>query len=239
MGKHGEHWALVRSAFIAAFCLLAAPVDACRLALVLAMDVSSSVDDVEDQLQRRGLAAALVSPQVIDAFFISTDPVALQVFEWSGPGHQTDIIDWTMIQSPADLLAVSEKLSNSVRSASGLPTAMGYALAHASIQLQNAPKCLFQTIDVAGDGPNNAGFGPGSVFASFPFDGVTVNGLVISADEDKAQAYYQTEVIRGPLSFVEVADGFADFETTMQRKLIRELTAQVIGHAAPQTEDHG
>lgn len=239
MGKHGKHRPLVRPAFIAAICLLASPADACRLALVLAMDVSSSVDDAEDLLQRNGLAAALWAPQVQDAFFISPDPVALQVFEWSGRGHQTELIGWTMIQKPADLLAVAAKLSNSMRSASGLPTAMGHALAYASIQLQDAPPCLFQTIDMAGDGANNAGFSPASVYATFPFDGVTVNGLVIGEVESGAQGYYETEVIRGPASFVEVASAFADFEATMQRKLIRELTVHVIGGAVTPTKDQG
>jgi hypothetical protein len=230
---------LVKSAFIAAFCLLAAPAEACRLALVLAMDVSSSVDDAEDRLQRNGLAAALLSPQVQDAFFISADPVALQVFEWSGRGHQTNLVDWTMIRSPADLLAIAAQLSSSMRSASGLPTAMGHALAHASIQLQDAPPCLFQTIDMAGDGANNAGFSPASVYATFQFDGVTVNGLVINETDRSALTYYATEVIRGPLSFVEVADGFADFEVTMQRKLIRELSAQIVGATTATTKGQG
>ena len=229
----------MKPAFIAAFCLLAAPADACRLALVLAMDVSSSVDNAEDLLQRNGLAAALVSPQVQDAFFISPDPVALQIFEWSGRGHQTELVGWTMIQAPSDLLVVASKLSNSMRSASGLPTAMGHALAYASIQLQDAPHCLFQTIDMAGDGANNAGFEPASVYATFPFDGVTVNGLVIREGENGAQRYYETEVMRGPLSFVEVASGFADFESTMQRKLIRELDVQIIGSTVTPTKDQG
>jgi hypothetical protein len=239
LGQHGKHWSLVKPAFIAAFCLLAAPAEACRLALVLAMDVSSSVDDAEDRLQREGLAAALLSPQVQDAFFISPDPVALQVFEWSGRGHQTDLIGWTVIQTPADLNAVAARLSNSMRSASGLPTAMGHALAHASIQLQNAPPCLFQTIDMAGDGANNAGFQPASVYATFPFEGVTVNGLVISETDNNALTYYATEVIRGPRSFVEVANGFAEFEATMQRKLIRELSAQIVGSTTARTKERG
>lgn len=203
------------------------------------MDISSSVDDAEDLLQRNGLAAALLAPQVQDAFFISPDQVALQIFEWSGRDNQTELIGWTMIQTPADLLAVSAKLSNSMRSARGLPTAMGHALAYASIQLQDAPPCLFQTIDMAGDGANNAGFRPASVYATFPFDGVTVNGLVNREDENGAQGYYEAEVIRSPLSFVEVANGLSDFEAAMQRKLTRELIAQVIGGTVASTKDQG
>ncbi|WP_375256075.1 DUF1194 domain-containing protein [Yoonia sp.] len=202
------------------------------MALVLALDVSSSVDEAEDRLQRNGLARALLSPDVQDAFFLGADPVALQIFEWSGRGHQTNLIDWVIIENPADLEGVAAGLTASSRSARGLPTAMGYALAHASVMLQKAPACSLQTIDMAGDGANNAGFGPQSVYATFPFEGVTVNGLVIQTDNNAALDYYDSKVIRGPLAFVEVANGFADFEAAMRRKLIRELSAQVIGRAA-------
>jgi hypothetical protein len=155
MGKHGKHQSLVRIGFIAACCMIAAPAEACRLALLLAMDVSSSVDDTEDLLQRNGFAAALLSPQVQYAFFISPDPVALQVYEWRGRGHQTDLVGWLIIRTPSDLSFVANKLANCMRSTRGLPTAMGHTLAYASMKLQTAPPCLFQTINVAGDGVNS------------------------------------------------------------------------------------
>ena len=239
MGKYGKHRALVRAGFIAVCCMIAQPADACRLALVLAMDVSSSVDETEYLLQRNGLAAALLSPQVQDAFFVSPDPAALQIFEWSGQGHQTELVSWRMIRTPGDLSTVANQLTEGMRSARGLPTAMGHALAYASIKLQEAPNCLFQTIDMAGDGVNNAGFGPASVYATFPFDGVTVNGLVISGNDDATFGFYTDQVLRGPLAFVETADGFADFEAAMQRKLIRELSSQVIGRRSNATGEHG
>ena len=229
MGQHGKHWSLVKAGLIACLCLAAAPVEACRLALVLALDVSSSVDADEDLLQRNGLAAALRAPEVQAAFFANPDPVALHIFEWSGQRNQTDLLDWTMIETPADLGHVANTLAGSIRMTDDMPTAMGYALGYASIKLQRAPTCLFQTIDMAGDGPNNDGFGPASAYAAFPFDGVTVNGLVITAEGDEMEDYYRREVIRGPLAFVEVANGFADFETAMRRKLVRELTSQIIG----------
>lgn len=230
---------MVRAAIIGAFCVFAAPVDACRLALVLALDVSSSVDDAEDQLQRGGLAAALLSQPVQDAFFISPEPVALHIFEWSGRGHQTDLVGWTIIEAPDDLAAIASHLTNSMRSASGLPTAVGHALAYASITLQKAPDCLFQTIDIAGDGANNEGFGPSSVYATFPFEGVTVNGLVITNADMNAQAYYTDQVMRGPLAFVEIARYYTDFADEMQRKLIRELSSQVMGRLSAQHLEQG
>jgi hypothetical protein len=218
---------------------IAAPAEACRLALVLAMDVSSSVDDTEDRLQRNGLAAALMPSQVQNAFFISPDPVALHVFEWSGRGHQTDLVEWIIIRTPSDLSVVANQLTNSMRNARSLPTAMGHALAYASMKLLTAPPCLFQTIDMAGDGVNNAGFGPDNVYATFPFDGVTVNGLVITDNDDTALGYYIDQVMRGPLAFVEIAKDFTDFEVAMQRKLIRELSSQIMGRKLDQNGAQG
>ena len=196
---------------------------------MLALDVSSSVDAGEDVLQRKGMAAALLAPEVEAAFFASPDPVALQIFEWSGDRYQTDLLDWTMIRSPADLFDAANTLAGSTRGTNDMPTAMGYALGYAAIKLQKAPDCLFQTIDMAGDGVNNDGFAPANAYAAFPFDGVTVNGLVIATTDNTAQTYYETEVIRGPQAFVEVANGFADFERAMRRKLVRELSAQIMG----------
>ncbi|MEO1640233.1 MAG: DUF1194 domain-containing protein [Pseudomonadota bacterium] len=229
MGEHGKHRSLVRAALFTLLCLWAAPAAACRLALVLAVDVSSSVDGTEDQLQRGGLATALISPEVQSAFFVSDDPVALMVFEWSGRDHQTVILPWTLVSSQADLLLAAETIRNSTRSVSNAPTAMGHALGFASQQLQVGPQCLFQTIDVSGDGVNNDGFGPALAYATFPFDGITVNGLVITGAPDSPVSYFEEQVKRGPLSFVEIADGFADFAAAMERKLIKELSARIIG----------
>lgn len=206
---------------------------ACRLALVLAIDVSSSVDAQEDALQRGGLAAALIAPQVQDAFFVSSDPVALAVYEWSGRYNQEVLIDWTFIQSPVDLLAASERIRTSTRSHDEFPTAMGYALGYAATMLDRGPQCLFQTIDMAGDGENNDGFGPVEAYAAFPFDGVTVNGLVVNSGDYEGEVllipYFREEVIRGPGAFIEVAQGFAQYAEAMERKLIRELGVFAIG----------
>jgi hypothetical protein len=228
MGQYGKYGPLVRAA-LAAWVLLASPAEACRLALVLALDVSSSVDFVEDQLQRRGLAHALEAPDVQAAFLASPDPVALYVFEWSGPGRQTTLLDWQMITSADDLAASAARIASSQRSTTGEQTALGDALAFALRQFETGPACIFRTIDITGDGPSNAGPSPEAVYASLAFDGVLVNGLVIDAGAIDVTDYYENRVKRGPGAFVEIARGFSEFETTMERKLIRELSSQVIG----------
>lgn len=215
--------------------LLALPQSAaaCRLALVLALDVSSSVDAAEDALQRGGMARALRDPDVQAAFFASPDPVALMVYEWSGRYNQAKLLDWTLIENLDILNRAADTIGRSPRSHNDFPTAMGYALGFAATELQAAPDCLFQTIDMSGDGINNDGFGPAEAYNAFPLANVTVNGLVVNAAEFASEvnliSFYETEVIKGPGAFIEVAQGFEDYARALRRKLIRELSAQIIG----------
>ena len=214
---------------------LAAPLAAaqCRLALLLALDVSSSVDAQEDALQRHGLAAALIAPEVVDAVFASPLPVALAAYEWSGRHKQQVLADWRLIRSRADLLGLAETIGRSRRSHTEFPTAMGYALGYGAGLLSRAPDCLYRTLDIAGDGENNEGFPPAAAYAEFPFAGVTVNGLVVSTPDDNPEtdliAYYRDQVLHGPGAFLQVAQGFEDFERAMRRKLLRELRPRAVG----------
>jgi len=224
---------LVRIVVLLAASAAASPAAACRLALLLALDVSSSVDEAEDRLQRGGLATALTSPEVRAAFFAVDAPVALAVFEWSGRYNQEVVLDWIMIDTPAALLTAAETIAVSKRSHNEFPTAMGYALGYGAEMLRRAPDCLFQTIDIAGDGQNNEGFGPRLAYKEFDFDNVTVNGLVVNAAEFASETmlieFYRNEVLWGAGAFMEVAQGFEDYERAMRRKLERELTPRVIG----------
>jgi hypothetical protein len=241
MGQHGKHGVLVRLGALAALCLLGSPAvvsaAGCRLALVLALDVSSSVDATEDKLQRGGTVAALTSPEVVEAFFASDLPVALAVYEWSGRYNQEIILDWTMIDSRAALLTAAETVARSVRSHNDFPTAMGYALGFGAGLLERAPDCLEQTLDMAGDGQNNEGFSPAAAYREFAFAGVTVNGLVVNAADFEGEvgliAFYRGEVLHGPGAFLQIANGFDDYERAMRAKLERELTPPVIGAAPP------
>lgn len=205
----------------------------CRLALLLALDVSSSVDAAEDQLQRGGLVSALISPKVEAAFFAADQPVALSVYEWSGRYNQEVLLDWVMIDSKAKLVEAAETIANSSRSHNDFPTAMGYALGFGAQQLERGPKCLRQIIDMAGDGQNNEGFEPQIAYREFGFDEITVNGLVVNAADFEGEvgliAFYQSQVLHGPGAFLIVADGFEDYERAMTRKLERELSPPAIG----------
>ncbi|WP_074219420.1 DUF1194 domain-containing protein [Rhodovulum sp. ES.010] len=225
---------MVRLAALAA--LAPAPAEAaCRLALVLALDISSSVDTAEDALQRAGVAAALVAPEVQAELLRAPEPVALAVYEWSGRYQQDIVLDWRLLDSPAAIRVAAAAIAGSKRSYAEFPTAMGYGLGYAIEVFERAPTCLFRTLDVSGDGVNNDGFGPALAYRNFAFEGVTVNGLAIGgATEDDREVFdfYRDEVIRGPGAFVETAGDFEDFERAMRRKLKREVAARVYGGLA-------
>lgn len=235
---------MIRAAILAATLAFPGAVWAeCRLALLLALDVSSSVDPAEDALQRGGVVAALTAPEVVEAFFATDIPVALAVYEWSGRYQQDLLLDWIVIDSKRALVEAAETIAASTRGHADYPTAMGYALGHGARLFEKAPACTSQTLDMAGDGQNNEGFGPQAAYRSFPFDNITVNGLVVNAADFEGElgliAFYQAEVLHGPGAFLEIANGFADYERAMRRKLVRELQPMVIGGSPDPLEPKG
>lgn len=223
---------------LAALLALAAPAVAqdCRLALVLALDVSASVDEGEDRLQRQGLARALLAPEVVQAS-LQGDPVALFVFEWAGPGYQVDLTPgWHVVDTEEDLAAVAAALSVGRGGAEGRRardggTALGTALVHAAALLSDAPPCAARTVDVSGDGENNQGLGPADVYGGSLLDGVTVNALIIDRlrvaairpEEVPLVAWFRAHVLHGPGAFWVLAEDFEDYERAMRAKLRREL----------------
>lgn len=202
----------------------------CRLALLLALDVSSSVDDREYLLQVEGVADALMSESVQAAILAGGGgAVALSVYEWSGRYQSTVILDWLLLNDASDIAEAAATVRQARRTYENFPTALGYALGFGAGHLQEAPACARQVIDVSGDGITNDGFWPDLAYTHFPFDGVTVNGLaVLGADPDVVD-HYMFEVRRGPGSFVETAEGYEGYARAMERKLYREIENRIVG----------
>lgn len=199
----------------------AASAEQCRIALALGLDVSSSVDGGEYLLQTRGLAAALTSQSVRDAFLGAPgEVVALNIYEWSGRRQQMTRQDWIMIRSPEDLDGVAAQLLESRRSFEQYPTALGHAIIYGAETLARAPACAELKLDISGDGTNNDGIPPPLAAPDAP---IVINGLVVGDTGDTLARYYENFVIRGPGAFVEIADDYDDFEEAMKRKLEREL----------------
>ncbi len=229
-------------AVLLGFLIAAEPASACRLALVLAIDVSASVNDVEYTLQVTGTAAALRAPSVRSALLDPlVPPVAIAVFVWSGPADQDPVAGWTVIDSAETLDALADKIATHPRkpTASGR-TATGDALLWAGALFALAPACDRQVIDVATDGICNFGPDPETVRAGPTFGDITINALAVGGGQvpewqnagrqETALAAYLTQVvIWGPGAFVEIAVNYKNFERAMTRKLERELAGMVIG----------
>ncbi len=237
MGIDGVDRALVR-AFCLWFWLAAAPAEACRLALALGFDVSSSVDAADYALQRDGLIAALRQPEIRAAFLEPEAPVALAVFEWGGRRRQIMVADWTLIETESDLDGIIAAVARQHGLQQWEPTAIGAALIYARDLFDRAPDCAMQTLDMSGDGRNNDWLEPRRVYEREDFGSILVNGLAIGGHESDIAAYYAANVIRGPGAFVEVAESHEDFPRAIRRKLERELASPVFGQIRAM-EDRG
>lgn len=224
----------MRAVLAAAVALLAEPAAAaCKLALVLGLDVSSSVNSREYEIQIGALARAFRLAPVREA--ILTPPgagVAVYAFEWSGAGHQAEIAPWTMLDGPSAIDAFADRLDAHARSADDGRTAIGRALEFAADRLAEAPPCARRTIDLSGDGINNDGPGPRAVRATGRLDGVTINGLAIQGAADDPAIHYRAEVMQGEDAFVALARDFADYPPVIVGKLLKEIgDAMILGRA--------
>ncbi|MEO0772477.1 MAG: DUF1194 domain-containing protein [Pseudomonadota bacterium] len=232
---------MVRVALLLAalVCAGAAQAQTCRLALALAMDVSSSVDEAEYALQKNGLAAALDAPEVRDAILYGGDGhVALAVYEWSGFGQQVLQLDWRILGSHNDIDRAVVALSQMERSHDDFPTSIGPALGYGARLLARGPICARQVIDMSGDGVNNDRFGPQEAYRHFNLGGVTVNGLVVLGHDPDVAEYYRAHVLHGSQAFMILADGYEAFRDAMARKLFREVNDLILGRgpALPRVE---
>lgn len=212
----------------------------CRQALVLALDVSGSVDSREYRLQISGLAAALRHPEVVQALIaMPSNPVHLAIFEWSSPDYQRLLLNWTAITDEPTLLQIATRLDLTNRDPGGAGTALGTAMMQGASLLASQKECWKHTLDISGDGKNNNGPHPRDVRSSMDGRSLTINALIIAADTneigDQRQievgelvAYFKAMVILGSDAFVETALGFEDYEAAMVRKLKRELEGPVL-----------
>lgn len=214
----------------------AEPVD---LLLVLAADVSRSVDQPKFKLQREGYAAALSHPQVVKA--ITSGPlgrIAVCFVEWSGPAAQKVIIDWTLIGDAADARQFSGRLLEAPRpfaDRTSISEAIDFSVALFDLAPYEAPR---RTIDVSGDGTNNAGRAVNDARDDAVAKRIVVNGLVILTESPPAlgyasdhvnppgglENYYRQNVIGGPGAFVVVAKGFDSFGEAILKKLVTEIS---------------
>jgi hypothetical protein len=202
---------------------------ACKLALVLALDISSSVNEREYNIQLQGLAQAFRTPEVIEAILTPKGAaIATIVYEWSGYNQQDLVIPWTMLDSEAAIRDVAATLAAHRRPYTDLTTALGKAVEYGATMFRFAPPCGRRVIDISGDGENNDGVGPEFYRAQGKLDGITINGLVVQGAFPDPAPYYREYVIQGPGAFVALARNFDDYPSVMIGKLLREIDQEMI-----------
>lgn len=217
----------MRLALALAASLVAAPVSACEVALVLAIDVSGSVDPKEYRLQIDGLTDALADPTVEDALIETKAHLA--VMQWSGASRQSVTTPWTAIETRSDIAALRRAIQASPRAYRHFSTAIGEALiAAANLHRQLGVTCGRRVIDVSGDGVSNEGADAPEMRDALVAQGFQINGLAIEIGQDGLEDYYRAEVIGGPGAFVLSAKGFEDYPRAIRRKLLREITRPVV-----------
>ena len=235
MRGRSPYWILCS---IAAAVLLAAASPAARadtavdLELVLAVDISGSVDEVEAALQREGYAAAIVHPAVLDAIrsgFLRR--IAVAYIEWADHFQQAVVVPWRVIEDEATAHAFAERLA-AAPYGRGRYTSISAAIEFAAPMFEgNGIEGTRRVIDVSGDGPNNSGrLAPDARDAAVA-KGITVNGLPIVNQRMNRfgppmpglDLYYRDCVIGGPGAFIVVAEDFASFAVAVRRKLVLEI----------------
>lgn len=211
------------------------------VALVLAADVSRSIDDEEFALQRRGYAAAIADPRVLDAIRSGRHgAIAVSFVEWAGEEEQKTVVDWAVIGEPADARKFAAAIADAPRSFVGR-TAIGSAIDFSRALIDESGFAAERAvIDVSGDGTSNQGRSVTEARDAALRAGVTINGLAIFNQRAAAEGgflalhtnppgglakYYRDNVIGGPGAFVVPIDDFKTFDEAMIRKLISEIAA--------------
>jgi hypothetical protein len=230
---------------VAAFPRASAAADDVDLLLVLAADVSRSIDTEKFQLQREGYATAVSDPRVLEAIKSGrTGRIGLSYMEWSGLTSQRLVVDWTMISDADSAKSFADRLLEAPRSFADR-TSISAAIEFAMAQLGRAPfRSQRRTIDVSGDGTNNSGRDVAQARDEALAQDVTINGLVILSETPLAwnpdhtnpagglENYYRQNVIGGPGAFVLAAQGFNSFGEAIVKKMISEVAQADPAHRA-------
>lgn len=203
------------------------------LALVLAIDISGSVDPEEARLQRQGYVEAFRDPVIVKAILGGNHGrIAVAYFEWSDAWIQKLLIDWTLLDSEAAIADFTRRLTDapiSIARRTSISGAIRYAIPLFGRSPYEAER---KVLDISGDGSNNDGGLVTDLRHDALKERIVINGLPIMNDrpnpygfpsETDLDRYYLHCVIGGPRSFVEVARSFEDFPRAVRKKLLQEV----------------
>lgn len=209
------------------------PVD---LELILAVDVSWSMDIDEQRFQRAGYVAAMRDPAVIEAIVGGGwGRIAITYVEWAGSGLQTVVVPWTLIDSPGSAERFAENLA-ATRIGRLRRTSISGALEFAEAGFDhNRFRGLRRVVDVSGDGANNQGLPVTVMRDRLVEQGIVINGLPIMIKATNPggyfsipnlNVYYEECVIGGPASFVIPVEDVNGFATAIRQKMILEIAGR-------------
>src|SRR5215510_3517576 len=203
------------------------------LALALAIDISGSIDPDEAKLQREGYVQAFRDPVIVKAILGgSHGRIAVAYYEWSDAWVQRLLIDWTLLDSEAAIVAFTTQLANapiSIARRTSISGAIRYAIPLFGRSPYDAER---KVLDISGDGSNNDGGLVTEMRYEALKEKIVINGLPIMNDrpnpfgfpnETDLDRYYLACVTGGPRSFVEVAHNFDDFPRAVRKKLLQEV----------------
>jgi len=208
----------------------ATPVD---VELILAVDVSRSVDPEEQELQFSGYAAAFRDRRLIEGIMGgAVGAIAVQMFTWSDWHIQNIVVPWTLLDSPGAAHGFAAAIDAAPRR-TWLYTSISGAMDFATRQFGQGFEGTRKVVDISGDGVNNSGRPVAEAREEALSKGVVLNGLAVLDKQPGPLAltngmppldeYYRDEVIGGPGAFLVVAEGFPAFEAAVRRKIIREI----------------
>lgn len=205
--------------------------------LVLAVDISQSMDDEEQTVQRKGYVEAITSSEVMEAVRMGpTGRIAVTYVEWGGKGEQFVVADWHVIDGPESAAVFASRIAESpLRQVqrTSIASALAFSVAHID---NNKYQGLRRVIDMSGDGPNNQGGQVTAARDEVIAKGITINGLPLMLKGTSngwyhmpnLDHYYEDCVIGGPGSFMVPVYSTAEFGMAIKTKLVLEIAGLMV-----------
>jgi hypothetical protein len=198
------------------------------LNLVLAVDVSGSVNQRRFELQRDGYVAAFQHPRVLKAIAAGglSGAIGVSMLQWTGPSLHVEAVPWSLLKDEASARAFAGAIRSAPRQLFSGGTSISGAIDYSVGLLERSP---FQggrrVVDISGDGANNRGRLAVEARDAAVARGITINGLPILELEPFLDEHYKNNVIGGPNAFMVVAQTFDEFADAILKKLVTEIAS--------------
>ena len=195
------------------------------LQLVLAVDVSGSVNEARFELQKRGYIAAFRDPRLLRAIQSgSAQKIAVTMLQWTGPQLQVQVVPWRLISGEASMHAMADAIEAVPRQLFGGGTSISGAIDYGKALFASAEgQGARRVIDISGDGSNNRGRPVTEARDDAVRAGISINGLPILALDPDLDQYYLRNVIGGANAFVVAAQSYETFAEAILKKLVTEV----------------